>query len=141
MAKLNISQVAHVTGKSRRTIERALQSGKLSATKNDAGMYYIDVTELIRVYGALHNDGATLAYDNHATKDTAMSSDVVRQIKDLKEKLYQAEKRAEEAESRAEWAISQFEQEQAERRELSRRLLPAPPSEGGLISKIKRFLL
>lgn len=141
MAKLNISQAATATGKSRRTIERAIQSGKMSASKNDGGSYDIDVSELIRVYGELLNKGEALAYVKGTSKDTIMSHDDIRQIEDLKEKLRQVEARAEQAEKRAEWALKQFEQEQAERRELSRRLLPAPAPEGGIIGKMKRFFV
>lgn len=141
MAKLNISQAATATGKSRKTIERAVKSGTLSATKNVVGTYDIDVSELLRVYGELSNNGKVLSYDMDTTKHATMSHDVLGQIEDLKDKLRQAEARAKKAESQAEWALRQFEQEQAERRELSHRLLPAPTPEGGIIGKVKRFFI
>jgi hypothetical protein len=46
----SLAQAAKAAGKSRPTIARAIQAGRLSATKNDDGSYAIDPAELARVF-------------------------------------------------------------------------------------------
>ena len=53
VTKLNLSQAARVTGKSRMTLYRHIESGKLSAEKDATDNTCIDLSELQRVYGAL----------------------------------------------------------------------------------------
>ncbi|ELV07164.1 Hypothetical protein F387_02041 [Wohlfahrtiimonas chitiniclastica SH04] len=50
MAIVSISEAARLTGKTRATIHRHINTGKLSKTKNDTGSIGIDTSELIRVY-------------------------------------------------------------------------------------------
>lgn len=50
MTQLTLPQAAKATGKDRSTLFRAIKSGKLTATKNAAGDYVVDVAELDRVY-------------------------------------------------------------------------------------------
>jgi len=50
MAIVSISEAARLTGKTRATIHRHINTGKLSKTKNDTGNIGIDTSELIRVY-------------------------------------------------------------------------------------------
>jgi len=45
-----LGAAAKATGKSKTTIQRAIKSGRLSATRNDAGFYTIDPSELHRVF-------------------------------------------------------------------------------------------
>ena len=47
---LSLSQAAKAAGKSKSTINRAIKSGKLSATRHDDGSYTIDASELSRVF-------------------------------------------------------------------------------------------
>jgi len=47
---LSLSQAAKVAGKSKSTINRAVKSGKLSATRHDNGSYSIDASELSRAF-------------------------------------------------------------------------------------------
>ena len=47
---LSLSQAAKAVGKSKSTINRAIKSGKLSATRHDDGSYTIDASELSRVF-------------------------------------------------------------------------------------------
>ncbi|HRK98674.1 MAG TPA: entry exclusion 1 domain-containing protein [Alphaproteobacteria bacterium] len=51
MAKVSVTQASELTGKSKSTIQRALKSGRLSYSMNDAGDKEIDTSELERVYG------------------------------------------------------------------------------------------
>lgn len=50
--KYTLSQAATATGKNKATIQRAIKSGKISATKNASGAYDIDPSELHRIFPA-----------------------------------------------------------------------------------------
>lgn len=50
MSELSLSQAAKLTGKSKSTINRAIKTGKISATRHDDGSYSIDPAELSRVF-------------------------------------------------------------------------------------------
>ena len=50
MPELSLSQAAKLTEKSKSTINRAIKTGKLSATRHDDGSYSIDPAELSRVF-------------------------------------------------------------------------------------------
>lgn len=49
-AELSLSQAAKATGKSKSTINRAIKTGKLSATRHDDGTYSIAASELFRAF-------------------------------------------------------------------------------------------
>jgi len=49
-SELSLTQAAKIAGKSKSTINRAIKSGKLSATRHDDGSYSIDGSELARVF-------------------------------------------------------------------------------------------
>ena len=53
MAKVSLSEAARLTGKSRVTIHRHIEKGKLTKEKDGLGNPVLDVSELERVYGAL----------------------------------------------------------------------------------------
>src|SRR3954468_5789358 len=53
MPLVTIRTAADLTGKDRTTLNRAISTGKLSASKSEVGHYLIDPAELERVYGAL----------------------------------------------------------------------------------------
>lgn len=48
-----LGEAAKAAGKSKPTIQRAIKSGKISATRKDNGSYEIDPSELHRVFPAL----------------------------------------------------------------------------------------
>lgn len=56
--ELSLTQAAKITGKSKSTINRAIKSGKLSATRHDDGTYSINVAELHRAFPRGTHDGA-----------------------------------------------------------------------------------
>lgn len=49
-AELSLSQAAKETGKSKSTINRAIKTGKLSATRHQDGTYSISASELFRAF-------------------------------------------------------------------------------------------
>jgi len=64
MAIVSISEAARLTGKTRATIHRHINTGKLSKTKDDTGMAGVDISELIRVYN--------ITIDTHDTSVNAV---------------------------------------------------------------------
>lgn len=58
MPKLSLSQAAKLTGKSKSTINRAIKTGKLSATRHEDGSYSIDPAELSRTFDVEPLNGA-----------------------------------------------------------------------------------
>lgn len=84
MSFVSISEAARLTGKGRSTIQRHMKQGKLSHILDDTGKPNIDISELLRVYGAFADTGnntdkteeislkirlATLEAENNALKD------------------------------------------------------------------------
>ena len=49
--KFNQSEIHRITGKSRTTIKKHLENGKLSSTQDNDGNTVVDASELIRAYG------------------------------------------------------------------------------------------
>lgn len=58
MPELSLSQAAKLTGKSKSTINRAIKTGKLSATRHEDGSYSIDPAELSRAFDVEPPEGA-----------------------------------------------------------------------------------
>lgn len=58
MQELSLSQAAKLTAKSKSTINRAIKTGKLSATRHDDGSYSIDPAELSRVFNMEPEDSS-----------------------------------------------------------------------------------
>lgn len=82
MTLVSISEASRLTGKTRATIHRHINTGKLSKSSNNSGGYGIEISELIRVYGELKDTQGvpkdTVKIDQHNTADN---------IKDLQAKL------------------------------------------------------
>ena len=66
MPKINISQAAKMTGKTRTTIYKKIKSGELSAELGNDGNRLIDTAELLRVFGDLVTPD-TVSMDVHDT--------------------------------------------------------------------------
>ena len=63
MAIVSISEASRLTGKTRATIHRHINTGKLSKIRDDTGNIGIDISELIRVYGIKIDTSDTCADD------------------------------------------------------------------------------
>ena len=50
-----LGEAAKATGKSKPTIQRAIKNGKISGEKDSSGRYYIDPSELHRIFPALQH--------------------------------------------------------------------------------------
>jgi predicted RNase H-like nuclease (RuvC/YqgF family) len=52
-ARLNVSQAAKAVRRARSTLNRDIDNGKVSVTRNGKGQPFIDIAELERVYGSV----------------------------------------------------------------------------------------
>lgn len=59
MAKLGIQEAAELSGKTKATIQRAMNSGRISFELNESGDKVIDTSELERVYGPFKSKSAS----------------------------------------------------------------------------------
>lgn len=74
MSFLTLSQAAKATSKSKSTLNRAIKTGRLSATRNEDGTFSIDPSELARVFPQNTQERAELprqerAMERHGTED------------------------------------------------------------------------
>lgn len=73
MANVSISEAARLTGKNRRTIQRHIDSGKLSKVTDPAtGVKTVDTSELYRVYGKLNITSTTATISQTTTPQTTV---------------------------------------------------------------------
>lgn len=127
---LSISDAARAAGVNRRTLQRAIQTGRLSATTDTAGGRGVDLAELIRAFGPLkeapqeepRGQGAAMSQETapHTAPDTALVDALREQVRQVQDQLHHAQER----ETRL---LAMLETEQQARRELETKLLPAPP--------------
>ena len=115
--QLNLTAAALLAGVNRSTIARAVKSGRLSATKNETGERCIDQAELLRVFGPFK--GVV-----QAQAPAAPMQDQIVLVEVLRDQLRQALER----ETRL---MTMLEVEQAARRDLEQKLLPAPKKKKG----------
>lgn len=107
MAALTLRQAADLCGRSRSTIHRAVESGKLSAKKDETGAWRVDPAELARVFTwAAHEqqNGQDRTPNEHPSPDAALLSlkvtmleqQLAREqetVQDLRKRLDKAEER------------------------------------------------
>lgn len=137
MAILSISAAATAAGIDRRTLQRAIKAGRLSATVDAAGERGIDLAELIRVFGPLREtpqassqgQGAAMSQDAPGDAAGAALLEALRdQVRQAQEQLRQAHEREREGREREARLLAMLEAEQQARRDLEQKLLPAPPT-------------
>ena len=82
MAIVSISEASRLTGKTRATIHRHINTGKLSKTKDDTGAVGIDISELVRVYN-IKNDTHNSCIDDVKIErhNTTIDTDELNTIK------------------------------------------------------------
>ena len=95
--KYTLSQAADATGKNKATIQRAIKSGKISASKNSSGAYEIDPAELHRVLSATPK--RTARHKNATDRNTTATDEKLpdnsqlQRIAELEKELAVAEER------------------------------------------------
>lgn len=101
MAKVGAQRGAELTGRSKSTIQRAMNSGKLSFELDANGRRRIDVSELDRVFGlkklaSEKNSEETVAAELQKASDMIEMERMKMRIKMLEDKLFGAEQQIED---------------------------------------------
>jgi hypothetical protein len=116
VTQLTLPQAAKATGKDRTTLYRAIKSGKVSASKNAAGDYQVDVAELIRVYGplkaaTLQTPAAEVAQQPGATAENLnATNDLLREVELLRLRNKELEADREERIEREKWLQAKLDE-------------------------------
>ncbi len=107
MAKMSVAQAADLTGKSKSTIQRALKSGRLSYSMNDAGDKEIDTSELERVYGPFppkFDQEAVVRAELERAQNMLEMERVKMRCRSLEDQLHMTERQLEDMkEQRDQW--------------------------------------
>jgi len=129
MAKVGAQRAAELTGKSKSTIQRAMNGGKLSYEIDNNKRRIIDVSELERVFGLAPDAGKEETPKNDAAAELEKAESMIEmermkmQIKMLEMKVENAETQVEDLKAqRDQWQkqaqqvliTSQYSQKQAE---------------------------
>lgn len=106
MKLLTLGEASKLTGKSKPTISKAVNDGKISGQKID-GVYQIEVSELIRVFPAKSADAdqPTKSSSNQSAPNAQAEEIAELKLKHLEEKLRDAEQRLAKAEQEREKAV------------------------------------
>jgi len=106
---LTLGQAAKMTGKSKPTIAKAVNSGRISGKKGKDGIYQIEVSELLRVY-----DAKSEAKSEPLVLTQGMSEKVAElEKKHLEEKLQDSERRMLKLEQERDQAIQDAREDRA----------------------------
>lgn len=125
MAKVGAQRAAELTGKSKSTIQRAMNSGKISFELDANGRRVIDVSELERAFGLKQSETSGKSVEQELEKASSMleMERMKMRIKMLEGQLENAETQIEDLKAqRDQWQkqasqvmiTSQFSQKQAE---------------------------
>jgi hypothetical protein len=115
-----LGQAAKATAKSKTTILRAIESGKVSATKNEHGEWVIDPAELHRVYEPAEQGNGS---DGVPPVTGEVTSNIVLSAlenRELKARLEAAEERLRDAQDQIADLRKRLDAEGEERRALTR---------------------
>jgi len=147
MTTFSIAAAARAVGTSRTSIQRAIKSGRLSATTNDLGERVIDLAELLRVFGPLkgnrqgelgdqaavqHGDqrvdlhGGQLGTPAELVSMHALVDVLREQLDDARDRERDARERERAMIGERDRLLTLLETEQQARRDLETKLLPAP---------------
>ncbi|ELY4716367.1 helix-turn-helix domain-containing protein [Cronobacter sakazakii] len=91
MTKVSISEAARLTGKSRTTLHRLIKTGQLSTCHGARNTRMVDVSELLRVFGALEHSpteqNSAQVTEHSDTGVSAQSEQVIAQLRQEVEHL------------------------------------------------------
>lgn len=129
MAKVGAQRAAELTGRSKSTIQRAMNAGKLSYEKDSNDRRVVDVSELDRVFGLLPQDTAPKTANVTVQAEIQKAADMVEterlklrikaledQIDLLKEQLEDTRAQRDQWQRQSQQVLltSQYSQQQAE---------------------------
>lgn len=94
--KYSLSEAAKATGKNKTTIQRAIKSGKISASKGNGGSYEIDPSELHRVFPptVAQRDAQYMQSNDTQQAKFAPESSRIDRVVELEKELAVARERA-----------------------------------------------
>ena len=94
--KYSLSEAAKATGKNKTTIQRAIKSGKISASKGNSGSYEIDPSELHRVFPppVAQRDAQHMQSNDTQQAKFAPESSHIDRVVELEKELAVARERA-----------------------------------------------
>lgn len=132
MTILTITAAAQTAGIDRRTLQRAVKVGRISATVDASGRRGVDVAELLRVFGPLPGTPQHVALRPRATapQETAGAFVPAALADALQNQVRQLETQLQKAEERESRLMAMLEMEQQTRTALEQKLLPAPKKKG-----------
>lgn len=124
MPPLSVRQAAALAGKDRSTILRAIDSGKLSAARDEHGRFRIDPAELERAFGTLHSPVqrtgvAPDAPPPPAPADAARTAALAREVELLREMLARVDRERSQWEEERAFLRSLIERRDAEVKRLT----------------------
>ena len=96
MAQVSVSEAAHLVGRDRKSLYRAIKQGRLSATQSATGERQIDIAELVRVYGDFGDKGdkgeTGSAPQRETVDETAKIAALQAEVANLMERLVDKER-------------------------------------------------
>jgi transposase-like protein len=81
MSLVSVSEAARLVGKNRKTLYRAIDTGRLSATTSATGERQVDIAELVRVYGELRHTRHSDTMPQMSQHETANATDATAEFK------------------------------------------------------------
>ena len=112
MSKVTVKQAAQLTGKTKETINKATNTGKLSFSLNASGHKVIDVSELERIYTlVLSVDELGKHCKQVSRRQVESDSDITAEVAVLREKLASSERMKEQLIAERERERRQLESE------------------------------
>jgi hypothetical protein len=152
-ARLNVSQAAKAVGKARSTINRDIENGKVSVSRNGKGQPYIEIAELERVYGEVSIETVTepVQFGHYGTPKNDNSDSacaLIKEIELLRERLADKDSVIDDLRGRLDAEAEVRRVEGEERRKLTALLTdqrqqqqpePMPPPRSGLRGFLHRL--
>lgn len=91
---LSLTEAAKATGLTRPGLLKAIQTGRLSASKNDVGQWRIDPAELFRVYGPVNTtskqEETATSEQDVVTKELELTRRLLAQVEAERDHLRQS---------------------------------------------------
>lgn len=128
--KISLQQAVKFFDVSKPTLLKALQSGKVSGGKDEAGQWALDPSELARVYVARSAGARKTQKPEIPPVVSALPGEVAAELSDMRERLAAATLAAAVAQERA-VAAERLAEERGRHIEDLRHMLPAPEARHG----------
>ena len=114
-----LGQAAKATGKSKTTILRALEKGKISGEKNDHGEWAIQPVELHRLYPLAEQDNGSVTVPDVTGEEQGTNTQILLENRELRAKLEATEARLGDAHDQIGDLRRRLDTEAEERRRLT----------------------